>query len=88
MAADGMKVTVHRHCCVPLCNGDGRFHLDLSFHRFPQSEPYRSQWIQAIRRDPGPMFKVKLQTHHAIQTDEVLFGTVKEGLYKIFALFL
>ena len=24
------------HCCVPLCNGDSRYHDKLSFHRFPK----------------------------------------------------
>ncbi|XP_062605906.1 uncharacterized protein LOC134267706 [Saccostrea cucullata] len=48
-----------RHCCVPLCNGNGRLRPELSFHKFPSNEIVRKLWIQAIRRDPGPLFNVK-----------------------------
>ncbi|CAC5390003.1 unnamed protein product [Mytilus coruscus] len=51
-----------KHCCVPLCNGNGRRHMELSFHRFPQTDNKRNLWIQAIRRDPGPMFNISDQT--------------------------
>ncbi|VDI69379.1 Hypothetical predicted protein [Mytilus galloprovincialis] len=51
-----------KHCCVPLCNGNGRRHTDLSFHRFPQTDHRRNMWINAIRRDPGPMFNISDQT--------------------------
>ncbi|CAC5389044.1 unnamed protein product [Mytilus coruscus] len=44
-----------QHCCVPNCNSNGRRH-QVSFHRFPQAGARRNSWIQAIRRDPGPLF--------------------------------
>ncbi|CAC5422452.1 unnamed protein product [Mytilus coruscus] len=47
-----------KQCCAPLCNRNGRRHTDLSFHRFPQTDHRRNMWINAIRRDPGPMFNV------------------------------
>ena len=45
MAASATSV----HCCVPLCNGDGRYHPDLVFHRFPKSPKKRWKWFQLIR---------------------------------------
>ena len=49
------------YCCVPHCNGNGRLHKDLSFHRIPSEKKVelRKRWIIAIRRDEGPDFKVK-----------------------------
>lgn len=49
------------YCCVPHCNGNGRLHKDLSFHRIPSEKKVelRKRWIIAIRRDEGPDFKVQ-----------------------------
>ncbi|CAC5411565.1 unnamed protein product [Mytilus coruscus] len=44
-----------QHCCVPNCKSNGRRH-QVSFHIFPQAGARRNSWIQAIRRDPGPLF--------------------------------
>ncbi|VDI22895.1 Hypothetical predicted protein [Mytilus galloprovincialis] len=45
-----------QHCCVPNCNSNGRRH-QVSFHRFQIN-----LWIQAIRRDPGPLFNINAFT--------------------------
>ncbi|CAC5421320.1 unnamed protein product [Mytilus coruscus] len=50
-----------QHCCVPNCNSNGRRH-QVSFHRFPQAGARRNSWIQAIRRDPGPLFNINAYT--------------------------
>ncbi|CAC5395490.1 unnamed protein product [Mytilus coruscus] len=50
-----------QHCCVPNCNSNGRRH-QVSFHRFPQVGARRNSWIQAIRRDPGPLFNINAYT--------------------------
>ena len=47
-----------KHCCVPFCTGNGRLNPELSFHRLPKAPENRKAWIQAIRRDPGPLFTV------------------------------
>lgn len=54
------------YCCVPHCNGNGRLHKDLSFHRTPSEKKVevRKRWIIAIRRDEGPDFKVCIQCKH------------------------
>ncbi|KAG8449152.1 hypothetical protein GDO86_015996 [Hymenochirus boettgeri] len=51
------------HCCVPFCNSDSRYNADkkISFHRIPafHVEPQRHRdWLNRIRREPGPTFKV------------------------------
>ncbi|KAK3107108.1 hypothetical protein FSP39_007303 [Pinctada imbricata] len=51
-----------KHCCVPLCTGNGRRHPELSFHQIPTKPEIRKAWIRAIRRDPGPHFKISDQT--------------------------
>ncbi|XP_062621199.1 THAP domain-containing protein 2-like [Saccostrea cucullata] len=51
-----------KHCCVPFCNGNGRIHPNLSFHRIPKAPEKRKEWVQAIRRDPGPLFTISDQT--------------------------
>ena len=48
-----------QHCCVPGCNGDGRYHQDLHFHHFPKDEVQRKNWIIRIRRDTGKELQVK-----------------------------
>ncbi|KAK3099693.1 hypothetical protein FSP39_008144 [Pinctada imbricata] len=52
------------YCCVPRCNGNGRIHLELSFHHFPSEKKreFRKKWIHAIRRDEGPFFKIGKNT--------------------------
>lgn len=53
------------HCCVPLCNGDSRYHEDLRFHRIPgrtKDEKLKKEWLLKIRRDEGPDFKVFIET--------------------------
>lgn len=49
------------YCCVPNCNGNARIHKELSFHHIPsvKKNDLRKAWIIAIRRDEGPMFKVR-----------------------------
>ena len=47
-----------KHCCVPLCTGNGRLNPELSFHRLPKAPENRKAWIQAIRRDLGPLITV------------------------------
>lgn len=49
------------HCCVPLCTGDARYNQELSFHRFPNDAALKSVWINKIRRDEGPYFKVNVK---------------------------
>lgn len=49
-----------KHCCVPFCNGNGRLHKELSFHKIPNRPDIRKAWVQAIRRDPGPNFSASL----------------------------
>ncbi|XP_046853169.1 uncharacterized protein LOC124446360 [Xenia sp. Carnegie-2017] len=53
------------HCCVPLCNGDSRYHQDLKFHRIPSAndgKETRKLWLVKIRRDEGPDFKISSST--------------------------
>lgn len=53
------------HCCVPLCNGDSRYHEDLRFHRIPgrtKDEKLKKEWLVKIRRDEGPDFKITTST--------------------------
>ena len=52
-----------QHCCVPLCAGNGRKNPKLAFHKIPPKPKAKQVWIQAIRRDPGPYFKVSLQLY-------------------------
>ncbi|CAC5423780.1 unnamed protein product [Mytilus coruscus] len=56
-----------QHCCVPNCNSNGRRH-QVSFHRFPQAGARRNSWIQAIRRDPGPLFNASLSVDELIES--------------------
>ncbi|XP_062605329.1 THAP domain-containing protein 1-like [Saccostrea cucullata] len=51
-----------KHFCVLFCNGNGRLNPDLSFQRIPKAPEKRKEWIQAIRRDPGPLFTISDQT--------------------------
>ncbi|VDI26192.1 Hypothetical predicted protein, partial [Mytilus galloprovincialis] len=44
-----------QHYCVLNING---YCHPVSFHIFPQAGARRNSWIQAIRRDPGPVFNV------------------------------
>ncbi|KAL3866719.1 hypothetical protein ACJMK2_044000, partial [Sinanodonta woodiana] len=43
-------------CRVSLCNWNARIHIDLSFRRIPSVKKveFRTNWIDAIRRDEGP----------------------------------
>ena len=50
-----------KHCCVPQCNGNGKRHPELIFHKFPAQDELRKTWIVVIRRDQGPLFKVRLK---------------------------
>ena len=54
------KIKANRHCCVPLCTADSRYDSTLNFHKIPQNETMKKQWIIKIRRDEGPMFTVSL----------------------------
>ena len=53
------------NCCVPLCTKSGHRIVDgkrVSFHSIPAKQSIRLQWIHAIRRDPGKVFKITRQT--------------------------
>ena len=51
------------HCCVPQCTNDSRYDREskLSFHKIPEDNKLRKEWIVKIRRDIGPHFKVCLE---------------------------
>ena len=53
------------HCCVNFCTNDKRNESgkDLSFFNFPSNKTQRLQWIAAIKRDEGPLFKVSTTSH-------------------------
>ncbi|CAL9683874.1 unnamed protein product [Knipowitschia caucasica] len=46
-------------CSVPGCSCGARKQPYLSFHAFPTDPDRRRQWIQAVRRDEGPLFTIK-----------------------------
>ncbi|CAE1159863.1 unnamed protein product [Acanthosepion pharaonis] len=52
------------HCCVPLCKNDARYDREklLSFHSFPKDEKLRKEWTVKIRRDEGPLFRIRKHT--------------------------
>uniref|UniRef100_A0A8C5Q909 THAP-type domain-containing protein n=1 Tax=Leptobrachium leishanense TaxID=445787 RepID=A0A8C5Q909_9ANUR len=77
------------HCCVPFCNSDSRYNVDkkISFHRIPafHVEPKRHRdWLNRIRREPGPSFKVSSCTRvcskHFLPSDFVRTLTGKRNL--------
>ncbi|XP_069805884.1 uncharacterized protein [Dendropsophus ebraccatus] len=77
------------HCCVPFCNSDSRYNADkkISFHRIPafHVEPQRHRdWLNRIRREPGPNFKVSSCTRvcskHFLPSDFVRTLTGKRNL--------
>ncbi|KAG9481177.1 hypothetical protein GDO78_010434 [Eleutherodactylus coqui] len=77
------------HCCVPFCNSDSRYNADkkISFHRIPafHVEPQRHRdWLNRIRREPGPCFKVSSCTRvcskHFLPFDFVRTLTGKRNL--------
>ena len=48
-------------CCVPGCYSNNKRDKTLSFHKIPQDEPYRSKWINNIKRKdfiPGEHHRV------------------------------
>ena len=47
-------------CCVPGCYSNNKRDTTLSFHKFPQDKPYRSKWINNIKKDftPGEHHRV------------------------------
>ena len=52
------------YCCVSCCKSDSRgVHLTpVSFHQLPNEDKDKERhqaWLTNIRRDPGPLFKVK-----------------------------
>lgn len=49
------------HCCVNLCTNDKRNEngKDKYFFNFPSKKEKKKEWIIAIKRDPGPLFKIK-----------------------------
>ena len=51
-----IKMATSKHC-----NGNGKRHPEFIFHKFPAQDELRKTWIVAIRRDPGPLFKVRLK---------------------------
>ncbi|XP_041430373.1 uncharacterized protein LOC108699800 [Xenopus laevis] len=77
------------HCCVPFCNSDSRYNADkkISFHRIPafHVEPQRHRdWLNRIRREPGPTFKISSCTRvcskHFLPSDFVRTLTGKRNL--------
>ncbi|KAM4665226.1 uncharacterized protein O3C94_013112 [Discoglossus pictus] len=77
------------HCCVPFCNSDSRYNVDkkISFHRIPafHVEPQRHKdWLNSIRREPGPTFKIsnctRVCSKHFLPTDFVQTFTGKRNL--------
>ena len=48
----------NRYCCVSMCNSDGRYDNDISFHHIPKDETIKKRWIIKIKRDEGPLFQV------------------------------
>ncbi|XP_013881477.1 uncharacterized protein LOC106530414 [Austrofundulus limnaeus] len=46
-------------CSVPSCSCGARKQPYLSFHAFPTDPDQRRRWVQAIRRDEGPDFRIK-----------------------------
>lgn len=46
-------------CSVPVCTCSAKKQPYLSFHSFPVNGEVRRKWIQAIRRDEGPNFRIK-----------------------------
>ncbi|KAL1470001.1 hypothetical protein MTO96_040734 [Rhipicephalus appendiculatus] len=66
------------NCCVPLCTQFGGFEKSgkkVSYHRFPRDPDTHKQWITAITRDDGPLFKVSKATNvcylHFLESDFV-----------------
>ena len=48
-------------CCVPGCYSNSKKDTTLSFHKIPKDEPYRTKWINAIKRKeftPGEHHRV------------------------------
>ncbi|XP_056441490.1 uncharacterized protein LOC130378925 [Gadus chalcogrammus] len=54
------QTTARCHCSVPLCASNKQRQPYLHFHGFPTDTSLRKKWIQAVRRDEGPNFKIKL----------------------------
>ncbi|XP_035239884.1 uncharacterized protein LOC118208975 [Anguilla anguilla] len=50
-------------CCVPMCKNSKQKQPYLSFHCFPEEKDRRRKWVQAIRREEGPLFKITKSTH-------------------------
>jgi len=48
------------HCCVPKCNSDSRYNLDITFHHFPAAESLKLQWINSICDDAHPLCRVSV----------------------------
>ena len=53
------ETKVRCHCSIPLGTSSKQRQPHLSFHRFPTELSLRQKWIQAVRRDEGPNFKMK-----------------------------
>ena len=72
-----------RHCCVPLCAGNGRKNPKLAFHKIVPKPKAKQVWIQAIRRDPGPYFKVSLQLYRlGLLHPQAIWTQINDG-YKV-----
>jgi len=42
-----------------MCNSDGRYDPTIHFHQIPKEKDLKKQWITKIRRDEGPLFRVR-----------------------------
>ncbi|XP_014781727.1 THAP domain-containing protein 2 isoform X1 [Octopus bimaculoides] len=58
------QANMAHHCCVPMCKNDARYDHDkiLSFHSFPKDEKLRKEWTSKIKRDEGPLFRIRKHT--------------------------
>ncbi|KAJ8381255.1 hypothetical protein SKAU_G00020330 [Synaphobranchus kaupii] len=46
-----------------MCKNSKQTHPYLSFHNFPEDEGRKKKWVQAVRREEGPLFKVTKCTY-------------------------
>ncbi|XP_024858190.1 uncharacterized protein LOC112449844 [Kryptolebias marmoratus] len=68
-------------CSVPGCSCGARKQPYLSYHAFPTDPDQKRQWVQAIRRDEGPDFRIKpgstfVCSRHFMQEDFVRGSTI------------
>lgn len=57
------EIAWFEYCCTPLCTSQQVKCLGLSLHHFWRDEPYRSQWMAAIRHNKGRLFNVNANSN-------------------------